>query len=111
MRVKCDTVESFMANLNHTSAIGVVGGAIRYKTDRKLRKEGSCTYDVFFQISCVVAIEEGEYILEAIEYCGRDYEDSTGEMSGSARAKDLMALCLDYVSGKECCMLPGSVDY
>jgi len=119
MRIECSTVEDFLENLR--ASLDDKGSLLADKVylgnvyvDVSRRPLGSdpvsaVKFKVMLRASCVVRERDGEYLLVMVVDCGADYEDSTQERLGSAKAREfrdgLQSFCKDF--GLR--LLPGSV--
>jgi hypothetical protein len=68
-------------------------------------------WQVNFQVSTVIDLnEDGQYLLEAGEDCGTDYEDADAESKGMDRAiwlKSRVSRCCEEMGLR---LLPGIID-
>lgn len=113
MRVVCGTVDEFIENLQNGDG-EILQNTVRVSRTRNPwddNKMEEVRFDVVFQVSAVVDMgEDGQYLLEAGERCGTDYEDSTKEMAGSDRATVLRRKIEDYCGEAGLTVLPGVID-
>ena len=112
MRVDCNGFDELFEALD--VATKVFEDALRVSTIR--RPLDGKVYDatkvqVVVQASTVVLCEgdESQYLLEAGEICGIDYNDETQEKEGSKRAMELRAQLKAYADKRGWRILPGVI--
>ncbi len=84
MRVSCPTIVEFLECLESVDT--VFDDTIRFsKISKPLgeNKAKAVKFEVVVQASTVVQSKESEYILEAGQSCGVDYNDASQEFEGS----------------------------
>lgn len=111
MRVTCKTVDEFLENLLSEGGDHVFQKVVRCSTTRRPMDLDLVRWQVNFQVSTVIDLnEDGQYLLEAGEDCGMDYEDADAESKGMDKATSLK----NQVGGccEEMCLrlLPGIID-
>lgn len=117
MRVVCDTMDGFIANLAHQmddEDQSVVRSAVylsvtrRGLDDQDLRKAAKIVIGI--HASAVINIIDGQFLLDYGEDCGVDYHDGTGESGGSARVNQLREQLNLFCKQAKLYLLPGIVD-
>ena len=99
MRVVCQSVEEFVADLS--AAGDLFQNVVRFSVLRHPvggNRREAVRFDVVVQASAVVNVNaEEQYLLEVGEDCGTDYLDSSQELKGSERAevlrREITAFC------------------
>lgn len=111
MRVVCHTVEEFLVSLLAEGSEHVFQKVVRVSTNRRPLDTDLVKWQVNFQVSTVIDLgEDGQYLLEAGEDCGTDYEETEPESNGMDKANSLR----NQVG--RCCvemglrLLPGIID-
>jgi len=111
MKVSCLSIADYLENLHTVKDVydkTIRVSVIRRPVDGTSRD--AIKFDVVLQSSTVVLVnEESEYILEAGETCGVDYEESTPERKGSERAQELKKQIVELAVGKGWQVLPGII--
>lgn len=111
MRVECLTIEEFLVNLR--SANNVFENTVRVSvTETPLGKDPrhSVQFDIVLQASAVViASEEGQYILEAGVYCGKDVRDAEPSLEGTNRAAEIKKQIEEVVEERAFRLMPGII--
>lgn len=80
MNVEMGTVDDFVDEMA-TESDNVYQKTVRVRTDRKPRDRERTLFDVRFCATCVIAKEDGDYLLEFDAHCGEDeptIDDCTG---------------------------------
>lgn len=113
MRVSCDTVEDFLANLSDVRSDDVILKTLYLGVNRRYRgadrKEDCLIVEHTIQLSAVVRLDDGtEYLLVAGEGCGLDHLD-TEERDGSRRLESLRERINDYCIESGLRVKPGVV--
>lgn len=89
IRILCPSLDDFAQNLREALGKGhgifenMVWASVTRKSINESKKE------VNFLASCVIQLQESEYILEFVQPCGFDYDDGSGEREGSIAALEL----------------------
>jgi hypothetical protein len=112
MKVACETVDQFLDNLEYVGPSGLFESTVWVNINRRPldgSRRDALKFDVTIQASAVIRKDGDEYLLVVGEVCGRDYEDSTQEKTGSARATDLRSKIVEVCGSKGWSVRPGSV--
>lgn len=109
MRITTSTVDEFVECLDN--AVSIFENTIRVSITRRPQEGGrnAVKFDVVLQASALVTSPEGEYILEAGEECGIDYNDATQEKQGSSVASKQKQMIVEYAKTKNWKVLPGII--
>ncbi len=109
MLVTCTTVEGFLKNLATADAGDILSKAvwveISYREIDEVRSMAN------FQASAVVAIGDGEYLLQVGVDCGVDYNDASQELKGTAEAGQLMRMIDEFCTLKGLEIRPGVIGF
>jgi len=109
MRVTCGTIGEFLTNIQAEGASRVFDKTVRVSRVEDVLDE--CKSKIRFMVSAVINVgEDGQYLLEAGEYCGVDYKDGELDLKGSEQASRLRTAVMDFCEGKGLRVLPGVVD-
>ena len=114
MRVTCGTIDEFIENLKALPH-GAVFQKVIYVSRTRNSIDGTARngvrFSVVLQASAVVDLgDDGQYLLEAGEDCGIDYEDSTQERKGTERASELRQKIKRHCESHGIDVRPGIVD-
>ena len=110
MRVTCETINEFIQCL--ASETKVFGDTVRVSIIRNPidgTKREAVKFSVHIKASVVVSSGDSEYLLEAGQACGMDYEDASQERDGSKRAEFLKNEIKEFASSKNWKVLPGVI--
>jgi hypothetical protein len=116
MRVTCNTIDEFIENLAAEAPGSVFQNVIRTsRTRRALTQDKyNVKFEVTFQATAVIDVnmgdDVGQYLLEAGEICGIDYEDASQENGGTEKAYELRGKIVDFCRGKDLDVRPGVID-
>lgn len=111
MRVECNTVDEFLICLS--SERSIFQDVIRVSITRNPIDTGrDCVkFDVILQATTVVLVDsESQYLLVVGCNCGKDYEDASQELEGSASAKKLKDRITQYAKERSWGILPGIIN-
>lgn len=109
MRVVCDSVEDFLANLKKDSG-NIYRNIVYFSITNKEESEVKKTVGV--QSSAVIDSEEGgQFIVELGLYCGIDYSDHTQDFEGTEAAKSIRTIIANFCNSHDLEVRPGIVDY
>ena len=113
MRIKCDTVNDFVVNLQ--AADRVIDGKVYIQrtmislTDQPVRMASS--RGIGLQCSAIVESQDGvQALLECGVDCGIDRLTADGDLSGTETYDDLRDLLAKYVHENNLNLLPGVLD-
>lgn len=109
MRVVVHSVGDFLNNLDR-----VLSSAIVEKTiwvDQTRRKVSEVKFSVNLQASCVIDIQDGQFLLQYGEDCGNDYEDSELELKGTDLANEKRDRLEEWCKLRGLMVKPGVVDF
>jgi hypothetical protein len=111
MKVSCATIEEFLQCLDAEAS--VFSNTVRFSKFREAMdgtNRGAVKFKVIVQSSAVIVVNDSsEYLLEAGEYCGMDYEDASKEFTGSERADELRRMVVDFADRNGLKVLPGVI--
>lgn len=111
MRVSVGSIAEFIICLESEKTL--FGNTIRWsKFENPVSgtKLTAVKFEVSVHASAVVVQSDGsEYILEADEYCGIDYRDSSNERGGTGVADQYYAQLNGYAKSREWRILPGVI--
>jgi len=114
MRVTCNDIAEFLKCLEDEGNERVFQRTVRVSRSRNPlddSKDKAVRFSANIQVSTVIDLgDDGQYLLEAGEDCGIDYEDSTREMLGTEQMEMLrnrIMVCCDRLGLK---VLPGLID-
>ncbi|MDO8682502.1 MAG: hypothetical protein Q7N50_03355 [Armatimonadota bacterium] len=103
----------FFQHLNVVKPDDIYGRVIYVDVNRRCidgQGQPKVRWSVVIQASAVVASEDGgQYLLQAGEDCGLDYEDASKEHTGTERAKSLREALEDRCVDLKLRLLPGVV--
>ncbi len=107
MRIKCDTIDGFLKNLD--------GADVHRKTvhyNRSQRDVGEVSVEIWYQVSAVVRFEEddGEALVEAGMLCGIDRDADDGGTDGTREQERLHNQVLAYCVLNDLKPMPGILD-
>lgn len=117
MRVMCLSMDDFLKNLEATPkrpSLRLYDSAIYLQQVDKpslnnQNQPSDVVFEVIVRLSAVVITQDGQHLLEADEFCGKDYRDSTQELSGSKKAESVRAKVLDFCREQDWIIRPGIV--
>ncbi len=114
MRVTCQTIDEFIQTLESEGNENIFRATIRVNSIRRPvdgTKHDCSAFDCLIQASAIVDMgEEGQYLLEAGEECGRDYVDASQEFEGSTIMKELRDKISMFCTFNKLRLLPGLID-
>ena len=130
MRTVCPTIDDFLENVGrklvntwsackgdvdrfkcpvHRKAIYL--SRFRTSVGKDDNQHTAVKFKVLLHVSAVISDSEGEYLLEAGEDCGIDYEDGSQEFNGTEKADELVAKLKEFCKINKLETRPGSVSY
>jgi len=113
MRVACNTIEEFLENLKSVEPSSVYGKVVYVSVNRRpldaTDKNKATRLQVSLQASVVIDLDDGQYLLEAGEDCGKDYRDGGGDNAGSDLAAELKDQIKNYCESTGLVVRPGVV--
>ena len=105
MRVVVNTVDEFLEAL--AGASSVFDATVRVSCVRQGLSRESVVFDAVIQASVVVLVnDDSEYILDVGQFCGKDYEDSSQDFSGTEFMKKERQRIVDYATSRGWRVLP-----
>lgn len=111
MRIQTTTVDDFLANCESGT---VWEGRIYYeRTSRPLNgktKQDATSFDVFYQLSCVLAIEDGQALLSCGVACGVDRTTGDGDLGGTEEQAKIHGRVVEWCGSRRVVLLPGVLD-
>ena len=110
MQVKCQSFSEFLDCLGAlVSTESLFNSAVRFSQITK--KSGPVSDEVYVNFTTVVREVDGaEYLLSGGEFCGTDYRDSGGDLSGTRRAAECRASLVEFCTQRNWIVLPGTIE-
>lgn len=118
MRVTCENVDEFIECIEAEFLVGgaVFQNAVRVNISHRPAdgnaRSSVVLFDVVLQASAVMIVKDGsQYLLECGVGCGRDYNDSTEDKSGSDLAQVRKEKIESFAKRYDLRVLPGVIDF
>lgn len=110
MKVVCDSVEDFLANLRAEDL--PVNDCLHRRSlfvQSVKTKKTEASNEVGIVVSAIVSDEYGQYLLHAEETCGLDYLDGDKETVGSDALNKLLKRLMSYCDVNKIALRPGII--
>lgn len=116
MRVTCSVLDDFLANVVKEGSNSIFRRTIYVEKICDPMMEGERKSKIRFEIgiraSAVVDLaSDGQYLLEAVESCGIDYEDQSKELTGSENYELAHKKLVDFCEKTNLSLCKGIVDF
>lgn len=108
MRIRCESLDDFLANLDGTT---VHRNTIHVNRTKRAINQDKATLEVTFQASAVLTFQdETEALLECGINCGINRVTANGSTAGTDMQESLYAQLSEYCQARELTIKPGMID-